>query len=78
MRAAQKTLEAEATYARLPDQTWGIRVPGPTPSIGKVLIATRRDGTTERVKVTRIVESGTDRRTKKPVSLCEFCPCHCD
>lgn len=55
----------DATYSKLRNGNWGVRVSGKA-AVGDVVTARRRDNTTQRVRITHIVWSGND------VTLCEF------
>lgn len=54
-----------ATFAKLKDGTWGIRVAGNVEPGAKIQV-TRRDGSISEAEVVRVVWSGDD------VSLCEI------
>lgn len=57
-----------ATYAKLKDETWGVRVPGRA-AAGDSVVVERKDGTRNNEVVSRVLWTGEDRQ-KAPVSLC--------
>lgn len=60
-----------ATFAKLKDGSWGVRVPGAAPKIGDVLTVTKRDGSTSKETVAAVLWSGPDN-DGQTVSLCSI------
>lgn len=56
-----QTAAVSATFARLADRSWGVRVNGPRPTPGTVLAVSKRDGSTSTVTVSAIIWHGTAR-----------------
>ena len=57
-----------ATYTKLRSGEWGIRVTGNAPVAGQFVTVTKRDGTTKKETVTRVLWSGDG------VYLCAIAP----
>ena len=60
-----------ATFARLADQTWGVRVNGPRPTEGAAITVAKRDGSTKSATVARVLWHGT-ARDGQIASLCSI------
>lgn len=60
-----------ATFARLQDQTWGLRVNGPRPTPGTSITVSKRDGGTKTVTVGAVLWHGT-ARDGQIASLCSI------
>ena len=61
------TATATATYAKLSNGSWGVRIVGKVPLGGAIRVA-KKDGTTKVEYVTKLVW------TKDDISLCEIAP----
>jgi len=48
----------EATWTKMRDGAWGVRVPGAPPAAGASVAVVRKDGTVSTVTVDRVVWSG--------------------
>lgn len=59
----------KATYKRLRDGDWGVRVEGAA-SPGQTVLVEKSDGTAERRTVSRVLWSGKDYKSKAQVSIC--------
>ena len=59
-----------ATYTKLRDGSWGIRVLGKKPKSGNSITVRKKSGATKRETVSRVMWSGKDRTTGRPVHLC--------
>ena len=58
-----------ATYGKLDDGTWGLRVEGGVPGIGASITVTKKDGSQKTEVVGSILWQGTTR-SGKPGALC--------
>lgn len=61
---------SNASYTKLKDDTWGIRCVGFVPDAGVSVTVTKRDGSTKREFVARVVWSGKDKG--QDVALCSL------
>ena len=64
-------MQTAATFARLKDQTWGLRVNGPRPVEGAAVTVAKRDGSTKSATVARILWHGTAKDGRE-ASLCSI------
>jgi len=60
-----------ATFAKLKNGAWGVRVSG-TPTVGASVTVTKKSGATSTARIGRILWTGADRSTGETVSLCEI------
>ena len=60
-----------ATYTKLKDGSWGIRIDG-TATAGQSITVTKKSGDTKAEKISRVLWSGKDAKSGKNVSLCSI------
>ncbi|MFA5943210.1 MAG: hypothetical protein WC876_01950 [Candidatus Thermoplasmatota archaeon] len=63
--------QTAATFARLQDQTWGLRVNGPRPTPGATVAVAKRDGSTKVVAIAAVLWHGT-AKDGQVASLCSI------
>lgn len=62
-----------ATYTKLKDGSWGVRVSGKA-SRGAALDVTKKDGSRKSEKVRKVLWTGKDEKTGAIISLCSIAP----
>ena len=59
-----------ATWTKLKQGDWGIRVQGDKPARGDVVTVTKKSGDTSAAVVDAVLWTGEDRETGEPIALC--------
>lgn len=66
----------QATWTKLRNGTWGVRVLGEPPKRGDVITVAKRSGETGPAVVDTVIWSGVDRDTGEPLAVCAVLTVH--
>lgn len=61
-----------ASYTKLRDGNWGVRIVGPAPQQGATVTVTKKSGETKTETIGRLLWEGDDRATGRHVCLCSI------